>query len=230
MAGANAHIEVAPDPVILPPTPPEVAFFKPAPELRDLVTSYYTVSSTGPLLDYLHPEWANIRFALKGVWTTTMAARHTATPRLAGLYGPTDRTSRFETASGTLLGIGFTPIGWARLIGGDASAFANDLRELDNALGIDGNALARALTSDADPQARVMRLDSVFMARLAGSPSPDFRIRTIQDALAAEHIVDVEGFADCCGMPKRTLHRLCQTTFGFGPKRLLKRQRFLRTL
>ncbi len=32
------------------------------------------------------------------------------------------------------------------------------------------------------------------------------------------------------GMTERTLSRLCQRVFGFAPKRLLRRQRFLRTL
>jgi methylphosphotriester-DNA--protein-cysteine methyltransferase len=40
----------------------------------------------------------------------------------------------------------------------------------------------------------------------------------------------VDQFAAEVGVPPRTLHRLCLRAFGFAPKRLLRRQRFLETL
>ena len=41
---------------------------------------------------------------------------------------------------------------------------------------------------------------------------------------------DVPGFAETVGVSERTLNRICLRAFGFPPKRLLRRQRFLRTL
>ena len=41
---------------------------------------------------------------------------------------------------------------------------------------------------------------------------------------------DVGAFATLVGLSERSLHRVCLETFGFAPKRLLRRQRFLRTL
>jgi len=41
---------------------------------------------------------------------------------------------------------------------------------------------------------------------------------------------DVPQFAAAAGVSSRTLHRLCLRLFGFAPKRLLRRQRFLDTL
>lgn len=212
------------------PAPPSVAFFLPAPALRELVTSYYIVSTDGPMRDDLHPEWANVRLAMSGLWTAEMSGRTTPTPRYASLYGPTDRTSHFETTGGRLMGIGLTPAGWIQLIGGDASALANGIRELGDGLGTPGEALAAALAADADDGARVARLDRLLLERVAASAASEPAIEALQAALLSADVIDIPGLARQVGLPVRSLHRLCLRVFGFGPKRLLKRQRFLRTL
>src|SRR4051812_424173 len=43
---------------------PEVRFHLPAAPLRPLITSYYIVDAPGPLVDFTHPEWGNIRFSI----------------------------------------------------------------------------------------------------------------------------------------------------------------------
>ena len=48
-------------------------------------------------------------------------------------------------------------------------------------------------------------------------------------ALRRRH-ADVERLADDVGVSQRTLYRLCLRAFGFAPKRLMRRQRFLETL
>ena len=49
-------------------------------------------------------------------------------------------------------------------------------------------------------------------------------------ALVEGELGDVPGFAETMGVSERTLNRICLRVFGFPPKRLLRRQRFLRTL
>ena len=124
------------------PGAPEIRFYLPAEGLRPLVTSYYFVESVGPLADFTHPEWANIRFALNGVWRfEDDEGRDTIEPSRAALFGPTDRARRFMTDGGLVLGVGLTPIGWLTLIGSDASDLANRNVPLDRQLGISGPAL-----------------------------------------------------------------------------------------
>ena len=55
-------------------------------------------------------------------------------------------------------------------------------------------------------------------------------IERMQQALVNGNIGTVKDFADELGIAERTFARLCLKVFGFSPKRLLRRQRFLRTL
>ena len=50
------------------------------------------------------------------------------------------------------------------------------------------------------------------------------------DRVLRERPRSVGAFAEEAGLPPRTLGRVCKDVFGFGPKRLLRRQRFLDTL
>ena len=208
---------------------PKVSFWLPHPDLRAEVTSYYTVDVDGPLHDHLHPEWGNIRFALRGDWQMERSGRTVPAP-VSALFGPTDRTSSFATQGGTMLGIGLTPIGWLRLVRADASRLANAMVPLAEHLGFSGDALAASLADDAGDDARVARLDTALRSRLETAPKPDPGTIAVQQALLDDAIDEVGALAVRVEMTERTLQRLCLRAFGFGPKRLLRRQRFLRTL
>lgn len=213
----------------LPPTLPDVRFWLPDPALRAEVTAYYAVDVAGPLHDHLHPEWGNIRFRLRGDWHMEKAGRISPAGS-ASLFGPTDRTARFETESGAMIGLGLTPIGWLRLIRSDASRLANTMVPLDDRLGRPGDGLATALVADTSHAARVARLDRVLLERLADAPPPDAGALAVQQALLDDGVSEVGELVARVEMTERTLQRLCLRAFGFGPKRLLRRQRFLRTL
>lgn len=208
---------------------PDVRFWLPGPDLRTEVTAFYAVDIAGPLHDHLHPEWGNIRFRLRGEWQMDHGGRMAATPS-ATLFGPTDRTARFETEGGAMLGVGLTPIGWQRLIRSDARRLANSIVPLGDRIGMAGGALAAALVADVDGDARVARLTGALRERLADAPGPDAGIIAVQQALMDDGVSDVGDLAEWVDMTERTLQRLCLRSFGFGPKRLLRRQRFLRTL
>lgn len=77
---------------------------------------------------------------------------------------------------------------------------------------------------------KVALLEAV-LAELFAAPSAD----TDLVALAHRHLLDpdiatVEQLAEATGLPKARLSRLSVRAFGFPPKVLLRRQRFLRTL
>lgn len=208
---------------------PDVRFWLPGPDLRAEVTAFYAVDVAGPLHDHLHPEWGNIRFRLRGDWQMEHGGRMEPTPS-ATLFGPTDRTARFETESGAMFGIGLTPIGWQRLIRSEASRLANNIVPLDDRIATPGNALADLLIADSDNNARVTRLTQVLHDRLSDAPMPDAGVVSVQQALLDDGITEVGELVARVDMTERTLQRLCLRAFGFGPKRLLRRQRFLRTL
>ncbi len=210
---------------------PDIRFYVAAEPLRPLVTSYYFLEAHNSLDDFTHPEWANIRFAIDGDWYFDGGrGGEMILPPKATIFGPTDRARRFTTQHGTVLGIGLTPIGWLSLIGSDASAAANGILPLRGELGVDGPELCRQLIDAPDEAARVALLDAALTAR-ARHPSPyyDHAVR-VQDALLSGEIDQVAELAERLGVEQRTLHRVCTNVFGFSPVRLLRRQRFLRTL
>jgi AraC-like DNA-binding protein len=210
---------------------PDVRFHVAAPPLRDFVTSYYFVDAPVALTDSLHPEWGNIRFGFAGVWRFEDFDSDTSyVAPSATLFGPTDRGRRFETAGGSMLGIGLTPLGWLLLVGGNASVLANRIVSLEGRLGIDGTTLTAQLAACPGDLPRVALLDSVFTRRIRRQSRHEALARRAHDVLVSAPLDDVGDFAAQVGVERRTLNRLCLRVFGFTPVRLLARQRFLRTL
>ncbi len=214
-----------------PPGAPEIRFHLPAEPLRPLVTSYYFLETRGPLADFTHPEWGNVRFAVTGLWRFgDLDGREAIEPSKAAIFGPTDRARRFMTDGGLVLGVGLTPIGWSTLIGADASDIANMIVPLDRQFGVPGREILERLVEAEDDAGRVAILDEILCAR----PAPQSGYRTIavrvQEALLSGEVDQVGDLADALGIEQRTLHRVCTSVFGFSPVRLLRRQRFLRTL
>ena len=213
------------------PVVPEVRFHVAAPPLRDLVTSYYIVDAPGPLHDSLHPEWANIRFGFAGIWEfEDFHSDALLTAPVATLFGPTDRGRRFSTSGGSTLGIGLTPLGWLRLVGGDAGRVANRILPLGTVLGVDGITIGQKLGELTVELDRIAWLDELLIRRAGRASSKEELTRRVHAALIAGEIGDVGDFAAQVGVERRTLNRLCVRVFGFTPVRLLARQRFLRTL
>jgi AraC-like DNA-binding protein len=202
----------------------------PAPELRGHVTFYYFVTAHEPLTDFLYPEWGNVRLSLAGDWMVLNDPRDPPLPGNRTLYGPTDRRGKVVTVGGSTAGFGLTPLGWDRLIGSDASTMANRVREIDGELGVDAAALQAAFVADrGDDLAGTARFDRLLLDLLAKRP-PSHPLVLSTDRALRRRPPDVPAFARLAGVAPRTLHRLCLRAFGFPPKRLLRRQRFLETL
>ena len=202
----------------------------PAPELRGHVTFYYFVTAHEPLTDFLYPEWGNVRLCLAGEWMVLNDPRDPPRPGNRVLYGPTDRRGEVVTTGGATAGFGLTPLGWDRLIGSDASAMANRVREIDGELLADVAGLQAELIADGDDAAAgAARFDAMLLDLLAKRP-PSHPLVLATDGALRQRPPDVPAFAAMVGVAPRTLHRLCLRAFGFPPKRLLRRQRFLETL
>lgn len=216
----------------------DLRFHLPAPGLRSLVTSYYIVEhldpAAGPIVDLLHPEWANVRFVLRGRWTTTTHDAEIdpdADPSMrALLYGPTSRTAKISGDSGMVMGAGLTPLGWARLIDKPAAAMADRIEPLETVFGADAGHLLADLKAAADDGAIVTVLDAFFAAHVDLHDEPSPIVERMHALLIEDDLASVSQFAATLGVSERQLERLCDRYFGFPPKLLLRRQRFLRTL
>lgn len=212
-------------------------FFRPpAPLLRYFTTFYCVEFATdvrGNRFDYLHPEWANFRI----VDTPELVAQNHGGTRIGdtGFFftGPSSHAVRFEfDGAFRMWGIGVLPLGWAKFIRSDAASWADAL--------VDGHrhpamaefsGMARDLFQGAaDPEAEFGRISAFFLDRQHLPVADEARILAIHAALIDPEVDNVSALVERAGISQRTLERVCQRAFGFSPKLLLRRQRFLRSL
>lgn len=210
----------------------DFGFRLPAPELRSLVSTYYWLEAgAAPVEEVLHPEWTNLRFALRGEWTWQQVRGQPLQPEAISIFGPSNCAALVRGSAGALvLGAGLLPLGWARLVGGPASRLANEVCPLRSVWGAAADRLGDSLRALDDPDEWVKLLDAELLARLREAPPSPPLLIDAHRLLGTGKIDTVARFAEQLGVSERTLERLCGPWFGFGPKTLLRRQRFLRAL
>ncbi|NBW76953.1 MAG: helix-turn-helix domain-containing protein [Sphingomonadaceae bacterium] len=213
-----------------------VRFHAPPPALQACVTTFYLTEIHAPegevVTDALQPEWANLRF-FSGerpcAWIDggdqVDNARFVAT-------GPSIRATNFRLGPTRFWGIGLLPLGWARFIGLTAAEHAN--------LIADGHrhasfarflSLADSLFSPGENEAaELARIIAFFEAIPPIEPEEETRILAIHAALVDPEVSTVAEMVERIGTSQRTIERACLRHFGFSPKLLLRRQRFMRSL
>lgn len=214
-----------------------IRFALPNARLAPYVTTYYytkvvTPPSEPEVQDYLHPEWANLRFVEAGMACSAIGEIPMETVPEFAVSGPTSRAPKFSMRSGRSWGIGLLPLGWAALIGTPASDYTDRV--------VDGRMdrvfepfwpLSNALAASSGDFAEELALIESHMEALTVRESPDMpMIQRVNTALVDPKIATVAELADLAGMNVRSLERLSKRVFGFPPKLLLRRQRFLRSL
>jgi AraC-like DNA-binding protein len=214
-----------------------IRFALPSARVSPFVTTYYCTnvltSPSEPLLeDYLHPEWANLRFMEAGMSQSAIGDAPLEPAPAFAVTGPTSRATRFRIASGRSWGIGLLPLGWANLFAAPASDYADRF--------VDGNRdpafaafrpLARALAASDGSFAEELALIEAHMEALVPDDCADMDvINGVNAALIDPEIATVADLAERVGMNVRSLERMSKRIFGFTPKLLLRRQRFLRSL
>ncbi len=215
-----------------------VRFFMPSPRLAPYFSTYYlteAVLAEGKMIeDWLHPEWGNLRFSRNdnlhagfGNEPFQEAPHFIAT-------GPTCTAAHFVTGPMRAWGIGLLPLGWARLVGSPADAYADRFTDgsTDPAFSAFAPLLELIFAGEAKPAAEATRIDSFLLELLDLRPPADDekRILAAHNALVDCDISAVGELAERLAMSSRSLERLSLRAFGFPPKLLLRRQRFLRSL
>lgn len=215
----------------------QARFYQPPPELRRYFTTFYlvefAVESGARVTDYLHPEWGNLRF-MSGDFPDAEAMDGTC---ISGtnfcVTGPSSKTVRFTIGpAARMWGIGFLPLGWAKFVRADAGELANAL--------LDGNThpafacfspLGETLYGpEPDVEGELGRICRYFLESVDGPVAEEERIRKVHAALVDPAIKSVAELVERVSIGQRTIERTCDRAFGFSPKLLLRRQRFLRSL
>lgn len=213
-----------------------VGYWAPPAGLTGYITAFHRFrvpDVPGGYRDILLPSPATIRIALHdgARWSTRIGNRvFDNVPDLA-FMGPTSQAGQVAVeGSGTLIGVGLRPAGWAQLFGGDLSRHANrvvPLAMLDGG----GEALRDALAAaEAAGDTPVAAFAAWLETRLQRRPPADPRVALLTQLLDDPATTRIEAVAEALETTPRALTTLTRATFGFTPKVLLRRNRFLRAL
>ncbi|MDE2435713.1 MAG: AraC family transcriptional regulator [Sphingomonadales bacterium] len=215
-----------------------VRFFMPSPQLAPYISTYYltevNLPEGGQVHDWLHPEWGNMRFCRNPTWQAGIGSEPLRPAPAFIASGPSSYCAQFITGKARMWGVGILPLGWARLFDASAELYAD--RFCDGAADPVFAGLAPLLDTifggSPDAAAEAERIDAFLLGHLAARPVPDdeVRIHAAHAALVDQEVGTVGDLADRLGMSPRSLERLSLRAFGFSPKLLLRRQRFLRSL
>lgn len=214
-------------------------YIAPHPRLRPYLTTYYFTVMEGAdgdeLCDWMNPEWASVRYAWRGQTRGSVHPNPMVPIPLAHFVGPTTRAGPFAAHSASVASIGFLPLGWCRFIREPANNWANRIgaaREVDSIIPLDD--LWDDVVQAGAPQAIADLFDRKLLAALDApslvSDEEEARINAAHAALIDSDIASVAALGERLGLAPKQLHRLSRRIFGFAPKLLMRRQRFIRTL
>ena len=211
-----------------------VSYHLPAAELREAITTYYLVKVDGPgvVRDQIFPEWPNFRMILSGDWTADFPGEATQPVPVDGVTGALERSVWVEGSAGLLVGVGLMPQGWPRFTGESADGFTNRMRPMTDILGAAADDLHARLLEAAPrgDEALYAVLDAILPSLLRPAREEAALVGRAHEALQDPRVQTVADWASAVGLSARQLERVARRQFGLSPKRLLRRQRLLRTL
>lgn len=212
-----------------------VRFHRPPEPLQRYFTTFYLTEidvPQGRVTDHLHPEWANIRIYQGDFPDSQLPDRPPFAGVQANATGPTSTTLEFTTGTTRIWGIGLLPLGWARFVRQPANAHADHIYDVASEpfLAPFRPLAASVFGKEKDEQAELSRITRFFEQNLAADVEDDPRIVACHAALVDPDIASVSEMAEATQLPTHTVERLCRKHFGFPPRLLLRRQRFMRSL
>ncbi len=214
----------------------QLQFFMPSPALAPYVTTFYHMgiepAGGQPLVDYLHPEWANIRIGFDGDLHAGIGETSLEPVPQFVVTGPTSLTTKFSFSRGSYWGIGLLPLGWLEFVSAPAHHHADRFSD-----GAGDEAFAallplqdrlKGVNVDLAGQAQI--IEDYLASLLSETVGEQEDVKRVHTALVDSNLSAVSELVEISGMKIRTLERFSKRVFGFPPKLLLRRQRFLRSL
>ncbi len=214
----------------------DVRYYRLSEPLQPFFTALYAFEydcgAGPPIEDWLHPEWSQMRF----VWgdppqaCVGPGALNEQWPFVAS--GPTSRSIHFKLTKGKSWGLGLQPAGWAKFADGPASAVAD--------MTVDGSthpafalfAPIQRMLGEEEPDCDgfAAQINDYLMQHIGRPGQRVDLVLACHEALRDPDLASVAELGRRVGLQLRSLERLCSRHFGFAPKVLLRRQRFLRSL
>jgi AraC-like DNA-binding protein len=214
-------------------------FVAPHPDLRRYVTTYYIAEVNSPdghmVEDLLHPEWGSVRYICNGAVQGSVHPEPLKPVPPVTLVGHSSRATRIGCVSMRIASFGLLPLGWHHLVGLPASRFADQSVDADMLkTRINFAALFPAISAAQTLKEVATVFDTMLLPSLMHMPeaakSDDNLIHGLHTALLDSNFSSVTEIAERLNVTGIQLERLSKRVFGFPPKLLIRRQRFLRTL
>jgi hypothetical protein len=191
-------------------TPPPIQFrFAPvAPGLEQVALIYWEVNTTisEPVIDQLHPDYANMRFKLSGDWAYgSTRSRLVPVADFATVTGPTSQGQWASVEDGQGFNITLRPRAWLRLFEANAAQWHNRLRPLSDLVGsAEAEMLADEMARSTSFEHRVACANA-WLLRLwqASEPHPrEAELAAIEDALRDPACATVEELGRRARLPR----------------------------
>lgn len=212
-----------------------VQFMHPAPALAGLVSGYH-IYSAGPLgspvwEELFFPGWANIRFTLiDGGWHCASVGEIMRPVPSIALFGPSSRGIHSRSQGGLMVGAGITPLGWHRLFNGPAYALADRIEPLAGHMACSPANLMDHARADPSPMS-VKALFDQWLTTCLRPPSRSSRdIAALFARLTDTNDTALAELETALDLSASQLRRMTRYHFGFPPKLLLRRTRFLKSI
>ena len=215
----------------------DVQYYRLSAELQPYFTALYLFNITCPageeIEDWLHPEWAAMRFTTSGIPPAGGVGTE-ALERRGPLVvtGPTSKALHFRLTTSCIWGLGLQPAGWAQFVAGQASDFTDRTLDgcADPAFAVFAPLLSMIQESRTTPDRTAEEINTYLMSQVGRRKSRVELIVRVHDALRDPEVAHVVELGRRADVGLRSLERICLRYFGFPPKLLLRRQRFLRSL
>ena len=213
-----------------------VRFYPPPEDLRRYFTTFYVTDidpgTAGTLSDCLHPEWAGLRFFSPPDHEAWIGDQPVLSKIQFFASGPTSLPIHFNMAPTRMWGVGLLPLGWAQFVGQPAAAHANLICDgrLHPAFAPFASLADSLFGAVSDEAAELARMTAWFRSRNLRPVADEKRILAIHEAMVDPQLVTVAELVQRVAASQRTIERLCKRHFGFSPKLLLRRQRFMRSV
>ncbi len=231
IGGGTATPDVPPS-VFTMPGGLSIRYDEPDPAIADSITGYhvYAADRSDERIDWFLPGTANIRVTLGAGPIDLTIRRRTYSPLPeVTLFGPTSQAMRAVTRGGVMVGIGVSALGWSRLFPRAASDYRDRVVPLAEAASSELAEGLRATLAATDRDGEVKPALDAFFARRLGPPHPDSaQIRKLMELIVDDGVEGLGELTRTLQLPPHSLRRLSARHFGFPPKMLLLRARFLR--